>query len=284
MHGSDVLLVGGYGFIGQALALALQNEHVSVELIGRQDIGELPHALVRCETVVHLASNTTPGSSANNPELEVPNINLTQRIVDLMRPLSRRHLIYFSSGGTVYGNPTQLPVAETATLAPLSPYGRAKVKQEQLCLALGEHAHAVTVLRPSNAYGPGQGARPGFGLVRTLLEHARLGTEMQIWGDGECVRDYIYIDDLVDVTLQLIARRDKAGIYNVGSGLGHSVKHVVDLAEQVTSRPIATKFHPARGTDVQAVVLDGHCLAARMGCRPAVQLQQGMQQTWQACL
>ena len=136
------------------------------------------------------------------------------------------HLIFFSSGGTVYGNPQQLPVSEDSPIAPLSNHGAGKAAQESFCQALRAQGHAVTILRPSNAYGPGQTMKRGFGLVRTLLEHARLGTAMEIWGDGENVRDYIYIDDIVEATLRLIDQPQDCGTYNLGSGMGYSINQV----------------------------------------------------------
>jgi UDP-glucose 4-epimerase len=77
----------------------------------------------------------------------------------------------------------------------------------------------VTVLRPSNLYGPGQSMRDGFGLIRTMLEHARQGTAMQIWGDGESVRDFLYIDDLVEACYQVLEQRSRGWeVFNVGAG------------------------------------------------------------------
>ena len=197
MSGDAVLVLGGGGFIGSALAQRLQQEQVPAHSIGRNDGEQLAHLIPRCGTVVHLASTTTPGSSAKRPSLELANLDFTLQLMDLLQTQPQTHLIFFSSGGTVYGNPAQLPVAEDCPLLPLSHHGAGKVAQESFCNALRAQGHPITILRPSNAYGPGQTPRHGFGLIRTMLEHARLGTTMEIWGDGENVRDFIYIDDIV---------------------------------------------------------------------------------------
>jgi UDP-glucose 4-epimerase len=281
MRRNGVLLLGGTGFIGSALAVRLQREGIPVRVVGRDNLQQLTPWLTDCSTVIHLASTTTPGSSAAQPALERANLDLTRHLVQCLRGFPGTHLIYFSSGGAVYGNPAQLPVEEDAPRVPLSPYGVAKVAQEEMCQQLLAHGHsAVTILRPSNAYGPGQTAKSGFGLVRTLMDHARLGTTMEVWGDGNNVRDFIYIDDLVDATMRLVHRPQDAGIYNLGSGVGHSVNQVRLLVEQITGLQIHVDHHPVRATDVRVVVLNSRRLFDQLAWRPAIELTQGLELNW----
>lgn len=281
MNAGAVLLLGGGGFIGRALAARLQQQGVLVHQVGRDKLDQLAALLPQCGTVVHLASSTTPGSSATQPELEQPNLALTLQLLQLLQTQPRTHLIYFSSGGTVYGNPVRLPVPEDAPLAPMSYHGAGKVAQEQFMQAARAQGHAVTILRPSNAYGPGQSLRSGFGLIRTLLEHARLRSTMQIWGDGEHLRDYIYIDDLTEAVCRLIARPDDSGTYNLGSGHGYSIRDVLNRVEAVCAREIPVSYSAGRGADVRHIVLDCTRLQAETGWSPAIDLDEGIQRTWQ---
>lgn len=274
-----VLLLGGSGFIGATLASRLHKDKVPALVVGRADLGSLLHILPSCSTVVHLASATTPGLSSEQPALEQSNIDLTRHLVECLRAQPETHLIYFSSGGTVYGNPARLPVTEEDTLAPMSPYGVAKAAQESVCLELRDIGHAVTILRPSNAYGPGQILRDGFGLVRTMLEHARMGTPLEIWGDGENVRDFVYIDDIVEAAIRLIQLSQDSGTYNLGSGKGHSVNQVKRLVEMACNAPVKTIHRPARGIDVRSVVLDISRLATRLDWEPKMDLIQGVART-----
>lgn len=281
MSAGAVLLLGGTGFIGRALSARLQQQGVAVHVVGRANVDQLPALLPRCGTVVHLASSTTPGLSARQPELEAPNLALTLRLLQLLQPHPDTHLIYFSSGGTVYGNPVQLPVPEEAPLSPLSYHGAAKVAQEMLCQAARGQGHRVSILRPSNAYGPGQGLRAGFGLVRTMLEHARTGSEMEIWGDGTHLRDYVYIEDVVDATCRLIEDPGRSGTYNIGSGEGHSILQVRDVVEAVCGRRIRTVVRPARAVDVREVTLDCERLHTAVGSlAPPTDLVTGIRRTW----
>ncbi len=279
MKNSQVLLLGGAGFIGSALASRLRREEIPVQVLGRADVHRLKDVLRTCSTVVHLASTTTPGSSSGQPALEKTNIDLTRHLVECLKEQPESHLIYFSSGGAVYGNPMQLPVTENAPLAPLSPYGVAKVAQEAACQELRAIGHAVTILRPSNAYGPGQNLRNGFGLIRTMLEHVRLDTTLEIWGEGENVRDFVYIGDIVEATLRLIHLPQDMGIYNLGSGVGYSINHVRGVVEAACGVPVKTINGAARGLDVRTVVLDISSLSKRLGWHPVVGLVQGVART-----
>jgi UDP-glucose 4-epimerase len=280
MSRDGVLLLGGHGFIGSALAKRLQLEGMATYVVGRDNGDALGDLLPRCGTVVHLASGTTPGSSARHPKLEQGNLALTLHLLELLQTQPQTHLIFFSSGGTVYGNPAIFPVTEESPLAPLSYHGAGKAAQEVLCKTLTTLGHAVTVLRPSNAFGPGQTLRHGFGLIRTMLQHAQAGTTLEIWGDGENLRDYIYIDDVVEATLRLISQPEDCGTYNLDSGVGNSINQVKAVVERVCGRSLDTTYRAARGMDVRSVVLDNARLRAKLGWQPGVGLTDGVALTW----
>lgn len=281
MKHNGVLLLGGTGFIGSALAARLKREKRRVYVLGRNDGERLEQVLPQCGTVIHLASATTPGSSARHPGLELANIALTLRLLELLQGQPDTHLIFFSSGGTIYGNPDRLPVIEDAPITPLSSHGAGKAAQEAFCQTLYVQGHAVTILRPSNAYGPGQTRKIGFGLVRTMLEHIRAGTSMEIWGDGENIRDFIYIDDVVEATMRLIKLPQDSGTYNLGSGMGYSINQVQTIVEAVCGKELQTTCRQARGVDVRSVVLDNYRLRARISWQPIFELPDGVARTWE---
>ena len=279
MSGDGVLLLGGTGFIGSALAGRLEQERIATHIVGRNNGDLLEKALPECGTVIHLASATTPGSSARYPNLELGNLALTLRLLELLQNQPETHLIFFSSGGTVYGNPHRLPVAEDAPIAPLSNHGAGKAAQEVFCEAFRTQGRAVTILRPSNAYGPGQTLRQGFGLVRTLIEHATNDTPFKIWGDGESVRDFIYIDDIVEATIRLIKLSQDSGTYNIGSGMGYRINQVVGIVRNISEKRLETIYRPARGIDVRSVVLDSTRLKALLSWTPQIGLEDGVHRT-----
>jgi UDP-glucose 4-epimerase len=184
--------------------------------------------------------------------------------------------------GTVYGNPDRLPVTEDAFIAPLSSYGAGKASQEAFCHRLHMHGQAATILRPSNACGPGQQIKSGFGLLRTMLEHIHLGTTMEIWGDGKIIRDFIYIADIADIadaTVGLVKLPHDAGTYNLGSGGSFSINEIRNIVETVSGKALQTIYRPARGMDVRRVILGNSRLSARLGWQPSVGLMDGVART-----
>lgn len=278
----NVLLLGGGGFIGRALARRLEAEGVAIRALGRQESGgALEPWLEDCTAVVHLASSTTPGSSARYPARELDNLALTLRLLDALQGRLDIHLVYLSSGGVLYGNPEQLPVKETAPTLPLSYHGAGKLAQEAFVQAFRTQGNAVTVLRPANAYGPGQALKHGFGFVRTTLERARRGEAVELWGDGESVRDFVYVDDVVEAIVRVLSAHKDNSTYNVGSGRGHTLKEVLAIAERVSGRPLKAEYRPSRGMDVRAVVLDNSRIGKTLGWAPQISLEEGIRRTWE---
>lgn len=108
MKRENVLLLGGTGFIDSALAKRLEQENRSFHTPGRQDDEQLEKLLPRCSTVIHLASATTPGSSTSHPDIELGTLVLTFHLLKLMKNQPETHLIFFSSGVTIYGDPARL--------------------------------------------------------------------------------------------------------------------------------------------------------------------------------
>ena len=296
-----ILILGGGGFLGSALARRLANDGRRVYRVMRQpapafgandsvhtsDLSDkvlMRELMGRCGTVFHLASATTPGSSARQPSLEAElNISPTLRFLDVMQDFSGRRLIFVSSGGALYGNPDIAAAAETYPTSALSYHGAGKLALESFLATFSRLSGIrLTVLRPSNLYGPAQPLKSGFGLVRTMLQHIRLGTTMEIWGDGETVRDLLYIDDMVEACCRLCARPDADGeVFNIGAGVGHSINQLRQLAEQVTGQRLAVAFQPQRRVDVSRIVLDCAKIRARLDWTPAVPLDEGIERTWQ---
>lgn len=300
MRGKRVLLVGGGGFIGRALGLRLSAMGAEVHVLSRRaepgmrdgiayhrgnqaDAAVAAPLLARCEMVVHLASTTTPGRSAHSPLLETrENLDPLAGFLEALAAAGPRRILYFSSGGAIYGNPASLPATEDHPLQPLSWHAAGKVAAEDF---LRTHARqvagtALAILRPANVYGPGQALQAGFGIVRTLLEKAHRGAGIDLWGDGSQVRDYLYIDDLVEACVGLLAAPAVTGTFNAGSGAGTSLLELVRLAEQVSGRPIPVTRHSERGIDVAGIWLDSSRLQAATGWQATTPLAEGLARTW----
>lgn len=302
MQARRVLLIGGNGFIGRALGRRLAALGSEVHVLSRHvepgtrdgisfhpgsqaEADAVAPLLARCDAVVHLASTTTPGSSAHAPGLEMrENLAPLAGFLEALAAVGPRRILYLSSGGAVYGNPQVLPVPEHHPLRPLSWHAAGKAAAEEL---LRTHARQTSstmlaILRPANVYGPGQSLQAGFGIVRTLLERARTGGGIELWGDGSQVRDFLYIDDLVEACVRLLALPAVCGTYNVGSGTGTSLLQLLRLVEKISGRSIPVAFQPERGIDVTGIWLDSSRLHAATGWQAAIPLEAGLQLAWHA--
>jgi UDP-glucose 4-epimerase len=301
MNQNGILIIGGTGFIGSALVkrLQLQNKrpiHVLARHAEKSTLNNVVShrgsiddtALIRqilpyCSTVIHAASTTTPGVSAQQPSLEATqNILPTLRFLELLSEFPPRQLLYISSGGTFYGHPETNPVTEGSIFSPQSYYGAGKVAVEAFLKAYQyQTGSSVISLRPSNVYGDGQPFRQGFGLIRTMFEHVLNRTSLEIWGDGGIIRDFIYIDDVVDVCIALLDKHKISGSYNVGFGEGYSINGVLSLLETVCETTVSKTYLPARQIDVQSIVLNTQSLRELLQWEPKIALEHGLKLTWQ---
>lgn len=300
----SVLVIGGNGFIGSRLVDALRTRGDETAVLDRfaarldmdwggvryfqgdfHDADVLEQALQGVDTVYHLASCTVPSTADADPIADIKgNLVGTHRLLEAMRERGVRRFCYFSSGGTVYGNPDAVPVPETHALRPISSYGIVKVAIEQY-LAMFQRKGWLdpVIIRPSNPYGPGQPARSIQGAVAVFLGKALAGEGIQIWGDGETVRDYIYIDDLIDLSLRAVDSGRNA-VFNAGSGSGVSLNELCNFIRSVTGSALSVQYQPARAFDVREIVLDVARARENLGWLPQVEIHDGIRRTWQAML
>lgn len=296
------LVTGGNGFIGSGLVDRLRAQGHRVRVLdqapprsdvdwrgvdyvrgGLQDVSSISMLLDGVDVVFHLASSTVPSTSNRDPVFDVQSnlvgaLNLCKAMIDT----GRRRLVFFSSGGTVYGNPNLLPVPESHSLHPISSYGVVKVAIEKYLMMYGELGSLdPLILRPSNPYGPRQSGAGVQGVIAAFLEKARTGDGVHIWGDGEIVRDYLYIDDLLDFAV-LAGFGRSTGLVNVGSGVGHTLNQVVEAVLRATGVRLPVTYAPARDYDVAEIVLDITRAKSEFGWQPKTGLEEGIGATWGA--
>jgi UDP-glucose 4-epimerase len=301
MNRNNILLLGGEGFIGTALTHHLSISDYQVHVVSRNlsegkdgpgnvirhrgdlaDTGIISKLLPSCGTIVHLASCTTPGISALTPSMESElNILPTLQFLEILSDFKNRHLIFVSSGGTLYGNPEKVPTDEDMDLQPLSYHGAGKLAIETFLKTFSHlSGHSITIVRPSNIYGPGQYLQSGFGVIRTMLEHLIHESEMVIWGDGKAVRDFLYIDDMTRAIGLLVGGKRDHTVYNIGTGIGYSLNAVKVIIESVCGRRLKTRYMPKRQMDVKDIFLDAARFAHDTGWKPTVSLEKGIRKTW----
>lgn len=295
------LVVGGNGFIGSHLVEALRAAGDRVRVLDRGPRrgdfdwsgieylqGEfsaaetLDEALIGVDVVFHLASTSVPATSNADPLADIDgNLKGTVRLAQAMLDAGVRRIVYFSSGGTVYGNPMALPIPESHPTEPISSYGIVKLAVEKyLTMFAAQRGLSPLILRPSNPYGRRQSTSGVQGVIPAFLGKFMRDEPVQVWGDGENRRDYVHVSDLVAFASHA-SRAGATGIFNVGSGQGHSLIDIISEMSTLLGSPLRVEHLPGRPFDVREVVLDITKAHAQFGWRPRVSLPEGLAETWQ---
>lgn len=296
----EVLVLGGCGFIGSHVVDELIGHGFGVRVLDRHlepfraplpsveyfegefsNTALLAEALTGVDAVVHLISTTVPSTSNLDPVADITgNLIATVRLLDVMRGVGVRNLVYLSSGGTVYGIPQTDPITEDHPVQPISSYGIVKLAIEKY-LHFEKHMHGLRycVLRASNPYGARQGHKGVQGVLGTYLWRAATGGPVEVWGNGSVVRDYIHVTDVAALCASALSS-SACGVFNAGYGEGASILEIISMIENTTGRPLKPDFKPSRKFDVPRVVLDSTRARREFDWWPKIGLQDGIRQTW----
>ena len=299
------LIIGGGGFIGSFLTQYLCDKGLLVSVIGRSNIvfpisgvqyfslevNSLSHIVEvlqekGVDTIIDLAYATLPNTSYANPVQDFSdNLSNIIQYLEASLKLGVKRYIYVSSGGTVYGdNLEHLPLLEDSQNYPLSPYGITKMACERYVYMYHKlHGLPVTIVRPSNIYGPGQKPFRGQGLIATALGLAYQNKPIEIFGIGDSIRDYIYIEDFCDALFSILKLESSAEIFNIGCGEGISISALVNAIEKVLlpgGYSLRRKYSPERPFDVHYNVLNINKVVKQTGWMPTTSLEAGLKTTW----
>ncbi len=303
---AHILVVGGAGYIGSHMVLALDRAGHRVTVLddlstgyrdavrrGRfvqgnlGDAGRLDALLSqdRPDAVMHFAAFIEVGESVRDPaKYYRNNFAATQALLDAMRRHGVEAFI-FSSTAAIFGEPRVVPIDEDHPKAPINPYGRSKWMVEQL-LEDYDHAYGLrsVALRYFNAAGADPAGRvgerhdPETHLIPLVLQAASGRREaITVFGDdydtpdGTCIRDYIHVEDLCQahlLALEALLGGGGSARYNLGNGSGYSVREVIDTARRVTGRAIPERRGPRRPGDPARLVADARRIVADLAWQP----------------
>lgn len=274
MRNKKVLVIGGNGFIGKNLIMLLASkeniETYSFDLAKPEkalkgvkyiegdffDDHVLRNAVKDMDMVVHSLSTVNPGNS-NEKYMQgygrdfIQTVKLCGMLIE-----QDTNMIFLSSGGTVYGIQEIQPIEELALPIPINHYGSVKLCIESVIRTFNTQLHTkMRIARISNPYGPGQDYHKGVGFVDAAIKKTIQGEKLEIWGDGENVRDYIYIEDVCKMLYALIEYEGEEEVFNVSSNEGISQNLVVAALREL--HPIVElDYKPSRSVDVRTIVLD----------------------------
>jgi UDP-glucose 4-epimerase len=303
---SRILITGGNGFIGANLVdalAALQNHHLIVFDLYPRPYDTLPENVIfvqgslhddglinrtlideDVDVVFHLAWTTIHETALKNPVEDLEqNLIATVKLIGACNEARVKRLIYVSSGGTVYGIPQRLPVDEEHPTNPINPYGVSKLAAEKYLQMYG-HLFGLdyVIFRPSVPYGPYQNPHRRQGAVTVFLYRAMTQEPIVIWGDGEIVRDYFYISDLVDA---LVAAIDLppgiSPVINLAGDRGYSLNQLVEVIKSSLNMKVQVRYEAARKFDIPVLHLSSNTAQNLLGWQPKISLETGIATTYQ---
>jgi UDP-glucose 4-epimerase len=313
-----ILVTGGAGYIGAQTVRALLQRHHDVVVLDDLSrghpaavldaplvVGSIADAALvtdvversRVDAVIHFAARKSVGESVVDPGRYFDeNVGGTASLLRTVSAAGVRHVV-FSSSAAVYGTPERVPIGEDASLRPESPYGESKVLVERM-LPWFERAHGTTAvsLRYFNAAGAASDGRTGEDFSQTtnlvpLVMKAALGLSgpLQVFGtdyptpDGTCVRDYVHVEDLAAahvLALEHLQRGGASAALNLGTGVGATVREVLDTARRVSGVDIPAVDRPRRDGDPVALVADMTRARGLLGWTPTRSLDEIIRSAW----
>lgn len=301
----NTLVVGGGGFIGQHLVKLLQKSHRKIFILGRskqnpfldfesvqyfsifdyQDFGlKHPALQIYFDEVIDIAYTSVPKTSYDDPLRDITD-NLP-RFVQLLQFAAKAHckkFVFLSSGGTVYGHAKYLPILESHTLEPISPYGITKLATEKYASMYSLQLDLpVICLRPSNVYGEGQMPYRGQGFIPTALASILQSQPITIFGDKGTIRDYIHVSDVANAIYAVLDDGKVGHTYNVSSGMGLSNFDIIKILQSLfpaLCKQMQIKNLPSRNFDVSSNILSSEKLKLDTNWQPMLNISDGLFQT-----
>lgn len=281
---TPVAVVGAGGFIGSALCRSLESGGGTVVRLTRQTPvlradGRLDARLEEASTIFWAAARINPTIAAEHPELVEEDLNDFSTFLDVLhdaRPTTR--VVLLSSGGTVYGSASRPPHSESTPPQPASAFGLAKLRLEQ---TLHHHDIPSVVVRIANAYGPGQPAAAGQGVIGHWLRAVRDGRAVTVFGPLDTTRDYVFIDDLVGLLRRVADGDGVPALVNAGSGRPTTLATVVEVVQDVVGPlRLVLDQQEARSFDIPASWLDVSLAWRSLGWQATTDLSAGVSAMW----
>ncbi len=300
-----ILVTGGAGYIGSHTVYQLRAQ--GFEVIVADDLSKGHAASVpsdilhvcslfdraqltslmqteQVDAVIHFAAFIAVGESTREPEKYFHNNTAGSIFLFAAMADAGVNKLVFSSTAAVYGNPTEIPIPETAAISAVNPYGESKVMVEKVLDWL-DATRGLRAIRlryfnacgANNAAGLGERHDPETHLIPLILRAVRTGKPVTLFGDdyptpdGTCVRDYVHVDDLASAHIAAVNHLLNGGasnVFNAGTGQGFSVKEVVTAVEKITGQSVPYIMGPRRDGDPAQLVADSSKLRQTLGWQP----------------
>lgn len=211
----------------------------------------------KVDIFIHLASSLIPSSNFDEYLIELNNIIVPT--INILPFLAKNNvkLIFISSGGAIYGVNESGIFKESSKTDPVSYYGLSKkIIEDSIILENKISGLKYIIIRPSNVYGIGQNLYSKQGVIAAMIKSLLDKSTFSILGDGNVIRDYIYIDDFVSNFLEVLNKNIVNQIFNIGSGIGYSINELIQIVNSLFDNRLLVQFKEKRKVDSPKIILD----------------------------
>ena len=274
-----ILVTGSAGFIGSNVMKKLSNYEVVTNHndSGRIDLQNIDQVmkLDSVDTVIHLAGKI-PWRELSSNEFSDNNIKCTQNILEYSGKKNVKKIIYVSS--YIYGKPKYCPVDEGHPVNPHTAYAESKYLAEKECIDYCKRSNLdLIILRPFNVYG--ESMRSGF-LISNLINAVRSGKKLDIV-NKDSKRDFLHVDDFVELVLKTIDYNSKLEIFNVGSGLSYSFEDIITKIEKISKNKLDIHYDTDKNF-IEDIVADISKIKSKLHWEPRIKIDDGLRKTFES--
>ncbi|WP_049292013.1 NAD-dependent epimerase/dehydratase family protein [Franconibacter helveticus] len=289
-----ILIVGGSGFMGANFTeyfvnngykvisysnspTRIQHENVVNVCGDSRDTQKIESIFVEHKVdkvIFTLTSFWVVDGVSSYQDLTAINLSAFIDVLAVMKRHAVNDIIYISSGGSIYGESNE-PIPEDAPLLPVSFYGWIKEAAESYLKyeARINPELRYLIFRPSNVYGKYQQLNRIIGVA---LKNTHLDVPMNIFGGADTKKDYIYIDDFCEIIFKILEKDIWNETYNIGSGVGTSIREILDIAQEVVQKPLAVEYGKQKEGDISYSVLNVDKVKSATGKQQFITVKEGM--------
>lgn len=299
MNKEKILITGGSGFVGTNIIDQLSEKNFEIFSLDIEEPKKIKENVkyvnldirskdlknviekIDPEIIIHLAAQSSVSISSKDPLIDNDiNLNGSLNLLLNLLNLQSRHLIFFSTGGAIYGEEIGKKFNEDDTPKPLSPYGISKLNFENYLnyySKLNLFNGKISIVRPSNIYGPWQNPKGEAGVVSIFSDRMLKGEDIIIFGNGNEYRDYIFIDDVIEFVYKLI-ELNLQGTFNVSFGETTKTKDIFKSIANIIGYNKPPILRNKREGDIFGIDLD-NSKSIGLGWSPKINLELGLMKT-----
>ena len=295
-----IIITGGAGFIGSSIVDRLIINGNQVLVLDNLSSGKLENINTSAEfvnidlcdpslknvffdfrpdAVIHCAAQVSVMNSQLDPVFDAKNNILSGlNLLKISIESNVNQILYLGTGGALYGEPEYLPCDESHPIRPISPYGLSKWTLEKYIDLIVPDTILKKVLRLGNVYGPRQDHKGASGVVAIFLSKMLLGEKVEIYGDGNQIRDFVFISDILDA-IELSLKSDVSFTANIGSAIGVSVNEILEILSKETLYKNKPVFQTKSSGDIDRIILSNNKAKSDLNWSPKISMEEGLKKT-----